>query len=394
MANVFIEREAEKKGSFDVIVVGGGIAGVCASVAAARAGVSVLLLEKSINLGGLATSGLISWYEPLCDGKGQQMIYGLAEELIKLSRRYGFDNLPQKWGGNGQNKSANERYSTFYSPTVFSAQLDTFVEESGVKLRFDTLATYPVMQGNLCQGVVVESANGCEYFEGKIVVDATGDASVMHRAGVPTENGSNYFTYIAHYFTYESAKSLVETGNTCAFRKWLNVGSDMFGGGHPEGMKNISGTTAEEITEYVLAGKKRLLDKIATMEKNAFDIMTLPTMPQLRTVRRIKGNTDFCAVDGQAFDDSIGQCGDFRWKGIGKHYQIPFGTLWNSDFPNLLAAGRIISAPQGDGWEVSRVIPVCALTGEAAGKAAALCVQDKKKLTEITQSDIEKIKLS
>jgi len=79
---------------YDVIVVGGGIAGVSASVAAARGGLKVLLIEKSVNLGGLATSGLISWYEPLCDGNGNQMVYGIAEELIRLCGKYSFENLP------------------------------------------------------------------------------------------------------------------------------------------------------------------------------------------------------------------------------------------------------------------------------------------------------------
>ena len=59
-----IERD-----KYDVIVVGGGIAGITASVSAARNGARVLLVEKQVDLGGLATGGLISWYEPLCDGK-------------------------------------------------------------------------------------------------------------------------------------------------------------------------------------------------------------------------------------------------------------------------------------------------------------------------------------
>ena len=88
----FITLSPIKKGHYDVIVVGGGIAGVCASVASARQGLSVLLIEKGVNLGGLATSGLISWYEPLCDGTGKKVISGLAEELIKLSVSCGFDN--------------------------------------------------------------------------------------------------------------------------------------------------------------------------------------------------------------------------------------------------------------------------------------------------------------
>lgn len=386
-----IERSITRTARFDVIVVGGGIAGVSAAVSAARGGVSVLLIEKSINLGGLATNGLISWYEPLCDGQGRQMIYGMAEELIRLCAKYSFDNLPREWGGNEKNKIRNHRFSTFYSPTVFSAALDSFVIDHGVQLRFDTLATYPRMENGICTGVIAESANGCELFEASVVIDATGDASVMHRAGVPTVEGHNYMTYIAHTFTAQDAETLTQDGDICRFRHWTNAGSDMLGNGHPEGMKRISGTDADEITEFVVTGKKRLLDQIMQYEKNNFDVMTLPSMPQFRTVRRIVGNTDFCAVDGQTFSDSIGACGDFRPKGIGNHYQIPFGALWNCAFPNLLAAGRIISAPEGDGWEVSRVIPVCALTGEAAGRAAAICVKKNRLLGELDAKAITEI---
>lgn len=65
-----------------------------------------------------------------------------------------------------------------------------------LSLRFDTLATCPIMENGICSGVVVESANGCELFEALIVIDATGDASVMHRAGVPTVEGHNYHPHL------------------------------------------------------------------------------------------------------------------------------------------------------------------------------------------------------
>ena len=74
-----------KKQGYDVIVVGGGIAGCCAALAAARENKTVLLVEKHINLGGLATIGLISWFEPLCDGEGRKMMSGMAEEMIRLA---------------------------------------------------------------------------------------------------------------------------------------------------------------------------------------------------------------------------------------------------------------------------------------------------------------------
>ena len=144
------KRELIKKDDYDVIVVGGGIAGIAAAVAASRTGAKTLLMEKQINLGGLATVGLISWYEPLCDGKGKQLIFGIGEELIKLSVKYGFDNLSEKWGGKSKNKVSSHRYSTFYSPMVFSLALDEYVRDGGADIRFDTHAVYPVMEENIC----------------------------------------------------------------------------------------------------------------------------------------------------------------------------------------------------------------------------------------------------
>ena len=278
-------REIINKGEFDVIVVGGGVAGISAAVSATRQGAKTLLLEKQVNLGGLATVGLISWYEPLCDGNGKQMIYGMAEELIKLCAKYNFDNLPKRWGGSGENPPRNQRYSTFYSPTVFSAALDKFVLDNGVKIRFDSLATYPVMENRVCKGVIVEFVDGREFFKAKAIVDATGDASVMHRAGVPTVVGENYMTYISHYYTIDMAKDLVENGDVCAFRKWMNTGSDMFGNGHPEGMRKLTGVTCDDITDYMISGKLSLLEKVSKINKNSFDVMSIPTMPQFRTMK-------------------------------------------------------------------------------------------------------------
>ena len=355
---------------YDVIVVGGGIAGVAAAVSASREGAKVLLIEKSINLGGLATSGLISAYEPLCDGAGQQMIYGIAEELIKLATKYCFDNFPKEWGGKSQNPPRSHRYTTDYSPSVFTLVLEEYALKHHVKLRYDTWVTCPVMDGNQCIGVICESNNGREFFSAQAVIDATGDASVMYRAGVPTINGKNYMTYVAHYYDKDLLDETSETGNLCKFRRWLLCGSDMSGNGHPQGSELIEGVDADILTDYVIEGKRRLFEKIKSMDRESFDIMALPTMPQFRTIRRIVGDCEFEAIDGKKYEDSIGSCGDFRPEGIGKHFQIPAGALKNCAFPNLFAAGRIISAPEGDPWEITRVIPVCALSGEAAGRLA------------------------
>lgn len=354
----------------DVLVVGGGIAGICAAVSAARKGKSVLLLEKGINLGGLATVGLISWYEPLCNGQGDQLIFGMAEELIRLAVSCGFDNLPACWGGESGNAPRNQRFSTFYSPCFFSMALDRFVLDSGAKMLFDILATYPVMDGTHCLGVITESANGRSFFPAGAVIDATGDASILCRAGVPTETGENYLTYIVHEMDEASAAKYAVDHDLSRFRRWKNCGSDYAGNGHPNGLRRFCGNTTEDITEFVIRGKQRMLEAYKDTDKNRREIFMLPGMPQFRTIRHLSGEGAFStSIPSDEVPDPIGIVGDFRY--AGKRYAIPHSALRHPAYDNLFAAGRIINVADADSWEVARVIPVCALTGEAAGTAAA-----------------------
>ena len=365
------KRPILERKPYDVIVVGGGIAGIAAAVAAARNSVSVLLLEKSIVLGGLATAGLISWYEPLCDGNGRQMIFGIGEELIRLSVKDAFDDLDPAW--KSPSGIPQKRFATHFSPTIFAMVLDEYLQENGVDLMLDSHAVYPVMEGKNCKGIMVESKSGREFYPAKAVIDATGDAEIMNRAGVPTVDGKNWFSFVAHYASRDTAKRFADDGNMAGFRKWMWTGSDLAGNGQPEDLGRVAGTTAEEITRFVLEGRKAALRKLRQEPREERDLTMLPFMPQFRTIRRIEGKTLFRGVDKERFADNIGDCGDFRRKG--KHYQIPYSALYHQAFPNLLAAGRIISAEEGDGWEITRVIPVCALTGQAARTAAALCIK-------------------
>jgi len=366
-------RNIIDKGSFDVVVAGGGIAGVAAAVSAARRGARTLLLEKQINLGGLATVGLISWYEPLCDGNGEQVIAGIAEELIRLAVRYGFDTLPARWGGREHNRPRGDRYATMYSPCLFALALDEFTLDNHVNILFDAAVTCPVMEGSLCAGLLAETVEGRCFFGAKAVVDATGDAAVLYRAGVPTVSGRNYMSYIAHGFDSGAAAAYSGDRDLSRLRQWVNSGSDLHGNGHPADVSTRNPYDSENLTAYVLRGKRDLLERYKRTDPNSRDIMALPAMPHYRTIRRLAGAGEFRAEEGRLYPDAIGWVGDFRPEGRGKRYQIPFSALYHQDFSNLLAAGRVISAPEGDGWEVARVIPCCAVTGEAAGVAAAVC---------------------
>ncbi|MBQ1264474.1 MAG: FAD-dependent oxidoreductase, partial [Oscillospiraceae bacterium] len=323
----FSQIEPKRMGDYDVIVVGGGIAGVAAAVSSARNGLKTILMEKQCNLGGLATVGLISWYEPLCDGKGQQMVFGIAEELIKLTYKHGFDSLAPQWGGTERSFMRRDRYATRYSPTIFALLLDEYVLESGAELLLDTYGTYPVMEGNICKGVITENTDGRCFYGAKVVIDATGDASIMARAGVPCVMGKNYMTYVAHAFDKEGIEEFHQTGNMWKFRDWWNSGSDMNGNGQGANMPPCEVTSAKAVTDFMIMGKSRMLEKIKSKDRYSYDLMMIPTMPQFRTIRRIVGDTDFTAEDGKTYEDAIGWTGDFRPKGIGNHYQIPRSSL-------------------------------------------------------------------
>ena len=105
-------------------------------------------------------------------------------------------------------------------------------------------------------------------------------------------------------------------------------------------------------------------------EKPDFEPTMIATIPQIRMTRRIVGDYDVDTSDDKVyFEDSIGMTGN--WKKRGPVYEIPFRSIRSKNIKNLLAAGRCISATDPM-WDVTRVIPVCAVTGEAAGVAASM----------------------
>lgn len=360
-------------GGYDVIVCGGGVAGVSAAVAAARNGASVLLLEKAVALGGLATIGLISWYEPICDGMGRRVMGGMPEELMELSMKYGFATLPEGWK-NSKTSDEDARCATHFSHSLFSLALSEWVSQAGVQLLFDTSVVSVNTENGLIKGVFIENKDGRGYYEAGMVIDATGDADIAYRAGVPCEDGVSYLTYVAYYTDTEQARKAADSKNMFHTRRWMSVGSDLSGNGHPEGMPYFKGVSAKELTFYILEGQKRLLDKVRGLPPAERELTTLPMMAQYRKTRRMVGDHTMLESDaGKRMEDSVGVAGDFVHRGV--LYELPYRMLYSRCVRNLFSAGRNVSST-GWAWDVTRVIPVAVATGQAAGTAAALCVKN------------------
>lgn len=358
----------------DVIITGGGVAGVAAAVSAARHGASVLLTEKSNILGGLATLGLVNLFVPMCNGRGKQIIFGLAEKWLRESIKYGYDNLHEEWRDGEPTEYTQKRYRTVFSPYIFALQLTEAVSGAGIDILFDCNAVYPAMDGTHCRGVICDSKSGLEYYGCRVLIDTTGDADMLRRAGVPTVAGKNYFTYCGKKITLESCKKAAETGNIRnAFMPVKGGSINLYGDGQPPEMPRWSGLTVEEVTDYLIRNQRAMLDGVRGDERRSRDIAMIPMMPNFRTTCHLDGDYTFRFEDCyRHFDDSVCAINSFDHR---DHlFEVPYRTLVRTGYDNMITAGRSASA-DGFGWDILRVIPPAILTGQAAGEAAVISLR-------------------
>lgn len=370
MESIAWKEQIPVAGEYDVIVAGGGLAGVAAALSAARLGKKTLILEKSTVLGGLATMGLINFWVPLCNGRGKQVIRGLAEEFLRLSIQYGFDTLPPEWRDGEPKQPTNVRYMTRFSIGMFALALVKLLTDAGVTILYDALVSAPVMEGGHCRGLIIDSKSGRLFYGAKVVVDATGDADVLLRAGVPTVEGGNYFTMTAQGITLKRCQEALEKGNIGYAYVYPSGGAaTLYGKDHPEGMPKFMGTSLEMVNDYLQKNQLLLFEKTKDEPRLERDIHYLPGMAQLRTTRHIDGDAVLSMDDlFRHQETSVGAICDFDHRD--RLFEVPYGALVRTGFDNLITCGRSAAA-EGWAWDVLRVIPPAVLTGQAAGIAAA-----------------------
>ncbi len=371
--------------TYDVVVAGAGVAGVAAALECARGGLKTALVEKTVLVGGLATTGLVNIYLPLCDGLGHQVLFGIAEELLHLSLRYGPGQIPTGWQ-EGNPKSEPQRYRVVFSPASFVLALDEALVAAGVDLWLDTLVSEPIMDGKRITGLVVENKSGRGILHGGVVIDATGDADIAYRAGAPCEKGGNWLSLWALQASLEKAHNVAAEPGKVSLLNPVRVGADANGVGQPPDMPIFDGTDGAQVTRFVLEGRRLLrehyvakqsvaLQSDGTSNRSTAFPVTLPAMAQFRTTRRIVGRASLdSGQDGRYVASSIGLAPD--WRRAGPIWEIPYGTLLPEGVTGLLVAGRCMAAG-GDAWEVMRVIPPAAHTGQVAGIAARLALAEQ-----------------
>lgn len=393
MKEITYSKSIPVKKQYDVIVCGGGVAGVAAAVTSAQNGLSTLLLEKSNLLGGLGTLGLINFFVPMCNGRGKQIIFGLAEKWLRMSAELGFDTIADDWKNGEPKTPTQQRYVQRYSPAIFAYQLTSELKKSGADILFDCMAADPIMEGNICKGVITESKGGTEFYPCRILIDTTGDCDVLRRGGIPTVSGENFFTFITKMVTLDTCKRALEAGDIrYIYDSITGGGINLFGDGQPNDVPRWSGLSAEEVTDYIVRNQLLILEKLKATGRKSREIVTTPGMPQFRTTAHIKGDYSLKVGDAyRHFDDSVCAINDFEHR---DHlFEVPLRTLTRKDFPNIITAGRSADGT-GYGWDLLRVIPPAILTGQAAGEAATLSIKDNTPVSDVNirklQAKLEK----
>lgn len=368
---ILVNDKIPVKGHYDIVVIGGGVAGVAAAAAAARRGKRVLLAEKSVLLGGLATLGYVVIYLPMCDGRGNKMIGGISEEMLKASIRGSYDTLPPAWRGGPERIQGSQRYQTLFNGPLFAMRLDRLLLDSGADVLFDSVYCGVRREGKRVTHVILQNLDGRVAYECEAVVDAGGEARVFCDMEAPTVTGRNFMSYWGYYTDLDAIREAAEKGEVMRAVKLYTGGSDCEGNGQPADFPTVPGVSARELNSMVINGRAQAMRRLEEAPPNSMAFTGLPGMAQFRATRMIAGDYALRYEDnGRHFDDSVGCCGD--WRKAGVSFELPYRALTAPGAQNVLAAGRCISCADREAWEVTRVIPVAAQTGEAAGIAAAL----------------------
>ena len=363
--------KTEVKKEYDVCVCGGGVAGISAALASARQGKKTVLFERQFMLGGLGTAGIVTIYLPLCDGYGHQVSFGIAEELLRLSVSHGAeDKYPENWLDNKGSRGVNDkRFEVQYNPQLFAILAEKLLLNEGVDILYGTYVVGADIKENKINHIITENKSGRTAYKVKSVVDATGDCDIAKFANLPTDTFGEGNKLAAWYYSFgASGYRLNMLGCVDSSDEEKRSGNQV------KSLTNrrFGGTDTEEISEQMCLSHQSLYNDFLKKKKDDPKILpvTMATIPQLRMTRKIAGEYVLSDTEEHKyFEDSIGMISN--WKKRGPVYEVPFGTLYNSKVKNLIFAGRCVSVNEAM-WDIMRVIPCCAVTGQAAGTAAAM----------------------
>lgn len=380
------EREISVVEGADVLIVGGGPAGLGAAITAARNGLDTLLIERYGHLGGMATGGLVLLLGPFTDGKSQ-VIGGFPLEIIQRLEKGGWANWEEQFPG----------YVTV-DPEGLKYVANQILKEAGTRILLHSLAVSTIEEENTVKGVVVESKAGRKAFLAKVIIDASGDADIAAHAGVQFEEKIHPFGIsLNHRIGGVDLAKVISFQNKYPDRwqkledfmnregivsRWHETTVDGIVWCNGPHFKNLNALNPKDLTQIEIEARAKIFTAIKIYQKNipGFEKSYLiDTAPQLgvRETRRIIGDYSLTWQDieqSRYFEDAV-VCGSTETEPRVRYY-IPYRCLLPKNLEGLLVVGRCISCTH-EALNPVRVIPPCIAMGQVAGNSAWLAIKNQ-----------------
>jgi hypothetical protein len=401
-------RDVRVAAQADVVVVGGGPAGVSAAIAAARNGARVTLLERYNHLGGLASGGMVLVLDDMWDSHQQEIsVRGTCMEMIDRMAALGLAKFPTRgeWGAATKTVEKWTRWGSFDfhskqkpHPIVFAAAFDPDawkrvameqVRELNIELRLHSWFSRTLVEDGQVKGVICDTKNGREAILGNVVIDCSGDLDVAASAGAPHIGGSYIVTTVFRLGGVDTDEAeRFEREEPEAFDLLDREIKRMLGGSWAQWwlktplpgvvwcncphMPGLDPLKVEDLTRAEVDGRRivhQTVDLIRARLPGFQDCYVVDMAPQtgVRQTRLLEGEYVMSKEDVMQrtrFGDSVAR---------GRDYYYPYRSMLPRSVDNLLVAGRHYSASSA-AQKISREIPPCMAMGEAAGVAAALAL--------------------
>ncbi len=406
MQETAMYKEAAKElpvyGQYDVIVVGGGCAGLAAAIASARNGAKTLIIERFPYFGGTATASLmasVNGFRNQVEPDGLQTSKGIAEEVILKIKEAG--GLGRKPG------YKQKEYPTTPGQISFSVPFDTekfkyvtlkMVVESGADILFHTYFADVIKEDNRVAGIIFENKSGRQAAFAEVVIDASGDADVAFKAGASywqtkKDEASRLVDCLMYRVAgYQSSEDVHGCEGNGAMALW-----------GPKADPG-NGVDADELTQEEIKVRLAVYDDLEEKKKQwpglkGAEIVETSPLIGVRQTRFIEGEYKLTGDDvltGARFDDTIAMASKpiihfYGYRRMLEHegYEVPFRCLQPKGLTHILVAGRCISTDQ-PAFESVRSESPSMCVGQAAGTAAAMAAKqnvdprdlDIKKLQE------------
>jgi len=406
----------------DVVVVGGGAAGVTAAVSAARNGLSVTLLERYHHLGGMASGGMVLVLDDMVNGQ-EITVSGIVDEFVQrmqkegmaivppVEDRYASDEMYRKWSRWGVHDFHQAKkpqpivYAAAFDPDAWKRTSLDLIRENNINLRLHSWFSEAIVEDGVIQGVICQTKMGRQAIKGKIVIDTTGDLDVACNAGADFAQGqyivttvfrlANVDTEEAERFEYEEPEEFAKVNRQA--RRIIGGAWEMWWLKTPipgvvwcncPHMPGYDGISVEDLTRAEYEGRERMMNLYAYVREHlpGFENASMLGAAEqvgVRTTRMLKGEyvvTKEDVVNRRWFPDTVCR---------GRDYYTPYRALLPTGVEQLIVAGRHYSA-EPEAQKRSREIPPCMVQGQVAGIAAGLALQQDINIREVDARSIQR----